>query len=60
MHKIHRIYSLLLPQILELQEELFTVHLLALNVLVKLKTNQDRNIEYKIFVVTYKKQPIAL
>lgn len=60
MHKIHRIYSLLLPQILELQEELFTVHLLALNVLVKLKTNQDRNIEYKIFVVTYKKQAIAL
>lgn len=54
------IYSLLLLQILGPEEQLFTVHLLALKVLVEVETNQSRNIEYKFFVVTYKKQPIVL
>lgn len=49
------IYSLLLPQILGPQEQLFRARLPALKVLVEVETNQGRNIECKFFVVTYKK-----
>lgn len=54
------IYGLLLPQILGPEEQLFTGHLLALEVLVEVEINQGRNTEYKFLVVTYKKQLIVL
>jgi len=49
------IYSSLLFQMFGPEGELLTAHLPALEVLVEVETNQSRNIEYKFFVVTYKK-----